>query len=75
MKKPFYIKTSTWGTNDPRIISEEVMQQAERGRSYINPNDYMFLCDAESAAAAEDYYWDCDFSPYVFEQMAESYHP
>ena len=73
--KDFYINLETWGTNDPRIISDEVMQEAERGNSYINPDDYVWLCKAESGEAAEAYYWEHDFSAYCFDMMAESCHP
>jgi hypothetical protein len=73
--KSFYIKLSTWGTAVPQIIDEEAMEQAGRGANYLNPDEFDYLCEAETAQDAEDYYFDNDFRVYVFDRLAESMHP
>ena len=71
----FFIKLSTWGTNQPQIIDERTLAQAERGENYLNPDDFDYLCEAENAHDAVERYFDHDFSVYVFDVIAESEHP
>lgn len=70
----FYIKMSTWGTATPNIIDDEAMSQAERGMNYLDPDDYDFLCEADTVHEAEDFYFD-QLSSTVFDCMAEAMHP
>ena len=72
--KPYYIKTDTYGTGMPNIIDEETMYQAEHRMNYLNPDDYMFLCEADCMADAKEQYWD-EFSQLVNDKIAESCHP
>ena len=70
----FFIKISTYGSTTPNIITEKVFQQAEQGKNYLNPDDYDFLCDAESVQEAEEFY----YNKVGEEQMIayfESFHP
>ena len=70
----FYIRLSTWGTTTPHIVDEEAIYQAERGMNYLNPDEYDFLCEAESMHDAEKFY-DEELSRYYFDQMTEVGHP
>ena len=70
----FFINMSTWGTPNPQIIDDEVMCQSERGKNYLNPDDFDFLCEAETARDAEKFYFE-EFSNYVFDHIAECTHP
>lgn len=72
--RKYYIKTSTYGTNMPSIIEEEVMYQAERGMNYLNPDDYMFHCEADCLHDAKKQYWE-EFSRMAFDHEAEKDHP
>ena len=70
----YFIKTATWGTSTPNIIDDEAMYQAERGMNYLNPNDYDYLCDADTAHEAEEYYFE-KLSDHIFDHIAEAAHP
>lgn len=70
----FYIKLSTWGTSQPQIIDDEALYQAERGMNYLNADDFDYLCEAETAREAEQFYWEA-FSQNVFDHIAEANHP
>lgn len=70
----FFVKLSTWGTAAPHIIDDEAMYQAERGLNYLNPNDYDYLCEADSLHDAEEYYAD-ELSNAIFTAIAEAAHP
>jgi hypothetical protein len=72
--KTYYIRIETWGTTTPDIIDEEAMYQAERRMNYLNPDDYMFLCDAQNMAEATETYWE-EFSKAAFDAEAERLHP
>ena len=54
--REWYIRTETYGTTQPHIVDEEAMYQAERGMNYINPNEFIYLCDADCLAEAIDYH-------------------
>ena len=72
--KNFYIQISTYETETPNIIDEATLEQAERGENYLNPDDFTFLCEAESASAANEAYFD-EISKAFFERFAEALHP
>ena len=72
--KPYYIRTETYGTNKPHIIDEEAMYQAERGMNYLNPDEFMFLCEDENMAGATEQYWE-EFSRMANDKFAEAMHP
>ena len=72
--KCYYIKTATYGTNRPDIIDEEAMYQAEHGMNYLNPNEYMFHCEADCMHDAKEQYWE-EFSQIAFDREAEAMHP
>lgn len=72
--KTYYIKSETYGTGTPNIIDEETMIQAEQGKNYLNPDDYMFHCEADCMEDAEEQYWK-EFSEMAFDRIAESCHP
>ena len=69
-----YIRIATYGSNTPHIIDEEAMYQVERGMNYINPDEFMFLCEAACMHDAEHYYWE-EFSQMAFDAEAERLHP
>lgn len=72
--REYYIRIDTYGTNTPHIIDEEAMYQAERGMNYLNPNDFMFHCEAECLHDAQEQYWE-DFSTMANDAVAERLHP
>ena len=72
--KEFYIKLSTWGTKTPNIVDDEVIYQAERGMNYLNPDDYDFLCEADTMREAEDFYFD-ELSNQMLDCISEYQHP
>ena len=72
--KTYYISIESWGTSNPAIIDEEAMYQAERGMNYLNPDDYMYLCDAQNMAEAEEHYWE-EAGRAAFDAEAERLHP
>ena len=72
--KSYYIKISTWGTETPNIIDDEVMVQAEQGKNYLNPDEYDFLCEAECMKDAEEFYFE-ELSEEIFNTIAEAGHP
>ena len=72
--KEFYIRINTYGTGTPHIIDEEAMYQAERHMNYLNPDDFMFLCEAENMAEAKAQYWE-EFSQMANDAEAERMHP
>lgn len=72
--KEYYIRTATYGTNTPHIIDEEAMYQAEHRMNYLNPDDFMFLCEADCMADAKEQYWE-EFSQMAFDKEAERNHP
>lgn len=72
--KLYYIATLTYGTSNPIIIDEETMYQAEHGMNYLNPDDFMFHCEADCMADAKEQYWE-EFSRMAFDQEAERMHP
>ena len=72
--KTYYIRIDTWATPNPHIIDEEAMYQAERRMNYLNPDDFMYLCDADCLAEAKEYYWE-EFSRGANDAEAERIHP
>lgn len=70
----YYIRIETHGTNTPHIIDEETMYQAEHGMNYLNPDEFMFLCEADCLADAKEYYWE-EFSQMANDYEAEHSHP
>lgn len=71
--KTYYIETRTYGTNMPNIIDEETMYQAEHGMNYLNPDDFMFHCEADCMHDAKEQYWE-EFTQLAFDKEAEKYH-
>ena len=69
----YYFKTSLWGTESRCIIDEHTMEEAEQGKNYLNPDDFDFLCEAETMEEAERYY-DKEQSDSIFDKIAESDH-
>lgn len=72
--RDYYIRISTYGTNEPDIIDDEAIYQAERGMNYLTVDDFMFLCEAECLHDAKDQYWN-EFSKIAFDDYAERLHP
>ncbi|MGN0999721.1 MAG: hypothetical protein ACI4PO_09235 [Faecousia sp.] len=72
--KEYYIRIATHGTNTPHIIDEEAMYQAERGMNYLNPDEFMFLCEADCMNDAKEQYWE-EFSRMANDSFAERLHP
>ena len=72
--REYYIRIATYGEGAPHIIDEEAMYQAERGMNYLNPDDFMFLCEADCMAEAKEYYME-EFSKMANDKEAERLHP
>lgn len=70
----YYIRIDTYGTNNPHIIDEETMYQAERGMNYLDADEFMFCCDADCLHDAKEQYWE-EFSHMAFDTEAERLHP
>lgn len=41
---------------EAQIIDEKTLQDAEKGLNYLNSDDFIYLCDADSLEEAEDKY-------------------
>lgn len=53
----FYIN---YRINKEQIIDERTLEDAESGKKHLNPDDFMFLCEADSLEDAQDKYrTDC----------------
>lgn len=53
----FYIN---YRSNKEQIIDERTLEDAENGKNYLNPDDFMFLCEADTLEDAQDKYrMDC----------------
>lgn len=74
MAKLYYVRISTYGTNAPHIIDEEAMYQAEHKMNYLNPDEFMFLCEADCMHDAKEQYWE-EFSQLANDYIAEKEHP
>lgn len=72
--KEYYIRLNTYGTGTPHIIDEEAMYQAEHGMNYLNPDDFIFHCEADCMHDAVEQYRE-EFSRMAFEKEAERLHP
>ena len=72
--KSYFIRTASYGTNKPHIIDEEVMYQAEHGMNYLNPDEFMYHCEADNIHDAMESYWE-EFSRMANDSFAESMHP
>ena len=70
----YFIKIATYGTNEPMIIDETTMEQAERGENHLNPDDFMFHCEANTMEEAAEQYLE-EFSQIAFDRIAETMHP
>lgn len=70
----YYISISTCYTPNPNIIDEDTLDQAERGENYLNPDDFMFHCEASSMEDAVKCYWK-EFSEHWNQIEGESDHP
>lgn len=70
----FYIRTATYGSSTPHIVDQDTMDQAERGMNYLNPDEFMYHCEAENMNAAEEQYWK-EFSQMACDYQAEKDHP
>lgn len=70
----YYIRILTYGTSAPHIIDEETLLQAERGENYLNPDDFMFHCEAHTMEEAIEYH-DEERSRAMFDKEAERLHP
>lgn len=56
----FYIN---YRSKREQIIDEVTLEDAEKGKNYLNPDDFMFLCEANSLEDAQDKYrTDCMLS-------------
>lgn len=56
----FYIN---YRSKSELIIDQETLEDAESGKNYLNPDDFMFLCEADSLEDAQDKYrTDCMLS-------------
>jgi hypothetical protein len=56
----FYIN---YRINEEQIIDEAELERAEKGHSFLNADDFMFLCEADSLEDAQDKYrTDCMLS-------------
>lgn len=69
----YYIRIATYGTGTPHIIDEEQMYQAERGMNYLNPEEFMFHCEADCMHDAKQLYWE-EFSQIQNDAFAEAMH-
>lgn len=47
----FYIN---YRINKEQIIDEKTLEDAENGNNYLNPDDFMFLCEADNLENAQD---------------------
>jgi hypothetical protein len=72
--REYYIRIATHGTGTPHIIDEEAMYQAERGMNYLNPDEFMFLCEADCLHDAKEQYWE-EFSRNMNDAFGERFHP
>lgn len=72
--KEWYIRTATYGTNNPHIVDEEAIYQAERGMNYLNADEFEFLCEADCLHDAKEQYWE-EFSRMANDYVAEYLHP
>lgn len=70
----YYIRTLTYNTPNPDIIDEATIEQAERGENYLDPDDFMLLCYADSMEEAVKNYWK-EVSQNWNEIEGESDHP
>lgn len=48
----FDIRIETYGTKMPDIVPSSVIDAAERGENYLNPDEYMYFGDFENIEAA-----------------------
>ena len=56
----FYIN---YRSKSELIIDQGTLEDAENGKNYLNPDDFMFLCEANSLEDAQDKYrTDCMIS-------------
>ena len=72
--REYYIRTATYGTNQPDIIDDEAMYQAERGMNPLNLDEYMFHCEADNLHDAKEQYWD-EVSRLHNDRIGERSHP
>lgn len=70
----YYIRIATYGTPFPDIIDDETMFQAEIGMNYLDPEEFMYLCDGDSMHDAEEQYFE-EFSQMSNDEFAEKMHP
>ena len=52
----FDIRIATYGTKTPDIVLSSVIDAAERGENYLNPDEYMYFGDFESIEAATQHH-------------------
>ena len=52
--KAYYINTRTWDRPDAEIIDEITMENAEQGLNSLNPEEFLFLCEADSLEQAKE---------------------
>lgn len=71
--KNYYIKEETYGSAFPHIIDEKIMKKAELEMNYLEPDDYIFYCEADSLEEAVEKYWD-DFTQMMSILEAEKDH-
>ena len=58
----FYIN---YRSDKEQIINERTLEDAENGKNYLNPDDFMFLWNADNLEDAQDKYIpDCMFTEY-----------
>lgn len=70
----YFVNIMSYCTATPIIIDEETLLQAERGENYLDPEDFMFLCEAPSMAEAIKCH-DEEFSRHLNDIEGERLHP
>ena len=72
--KNYYINMKTWEDLDAQIIDEETLAAAEQGRNYLNPDDFTYLCEAESLEQAKEA-WAKEWNQMIGDRQMEANHP
>lgn len=56
--KAYFINTTTWDSPDAEIIDGITLEKAEQGLNDLNPEDFLFLCEADSIDQAKEAWAD-----------------
>lgn len=70
----YYISMKTWDNLDAIIIDEATLEAAEHGLNYLNPDDFTFLCEADSMEQAKEI-WAKEWNQMVGDRLMEANHP